>query len=546
MMEAVSGLCAGVFWVGLVALLVDRGAGAEGFALAAIARLGPRALISAPASVLASRVDCRRLLVGLDLVRAALMLCLAVAAAMDASSGLLLVIVFATYTVAAPYRPELTAALPVVTGEGGLSSGNALIATVRQVMTFVGPVVGTILLHYSSSSVAFAVDAASFVVSAAVLATISQLAKRPRIHDNVRLSSHRRAWLHEIGEGWREVNATAGLAVITVLVFVMYAARGAEMVLLVLVAEQRVGLGAAGIGVLSGAIGLGAVCVLPVASRIAETPRPATVITVSLATTAVPLAALGFVRSPFAACSILCVMGAGIVVFEVVSVMLLQRLTRRDVLGRVFGLVGTCSSAGKLIGALAAPGLVALAGLRGALLLSAGTVAIVAAAALPRLIVLSRVTRARGRVLRPTVEVLEALGIFEGAPWPALERVAAAVMPERLDAGTVVIRAGDPADDLFVVREGVFSVTDAQRRVINTMVPGDWFGEIGLLQSRPRTATVTATTEAFVWRISGVVFLEALQENAGTPSALIEVMTDRLALLGASADAGAAHVDLAS
>ena len=71
--EVVSGLGDGVFWVGLAAILLARGVGARGFAVAAVARLGPRALISAPAGVLADRVDRRRLLVTLDLTRGMLL-----------------------------------------------------------------------------------------------------------------------------------------------------------------------------------------------------------------------------------------------------------------------------------------------------------------------------------------------------------------------------------------------------------------------------------------------------------------------------------------
>ena len=58
-MEVVSGLGDGVFWVGLIALLLDRGVGVEGFAVAALVRLGPRALISAPAGVLCAIITTR-------------------------------------------------------------------------------------------------------------------------------------------------------------------------------------------------------------------------------------------------------------------------------------------------------------------------------------------------------------------------------------------------------------------------------------------------------------------------------------------------------
>jgi hypothetical protein len=66
---------------------------------------------------------------------------------------------------------------------------------------------------------------------------------------------------------------------------------------------------------------------------------------------------------------------------------------------------------------------------------------------------------------------------------------------------------------------------------LNVIGPGEWFGEIGLLQMRPRVATVASCTDAVVWRIPGETFLSALQEVAAEPSALVEVMADRLGRL---------------
>ena len=80
----------------------------------------------------------------------------------------------------------------------------------------------------------------------------------------------------------------------------------------------------------------------------------------------------------------------------------------------------------------------------------------------------------------------------------------------------------------FLNRTGHFDVCSGGRQV-NTMGPGEWFGEIGLLHRRPRTATVTADTDSLVWRIPGDTFLDALTETATEPSALLGVMAERMA-----------------
>ena len=525
-MEIVSGLGDGVFWVGLIAVLLDRGIGVGGFAVAAVVRLGPRAIISAPAGVLADRVDRRRLLVALDLGRAVLMIGLAVAVRGDAGVVLVLSAVLASYTLAAPYRPALTAALPLVAGERGLSSATALIGTIRQLMTFIGPVIGAIVVHWSSPDIAFSINAATFVLSAVLIAQVSELGGKPSNPD-IGLSDHRSDWSQRLAGGWREVTATSGLWLLAILVFVMYAVRGAELVLFALVAEQRLGLGSSGVGVLTGAVGLGALCALPIATRFADTHRPDVIVVASIAATAIPTALLGIVHSPAIACVVLFQTGIGIVAFEVVSVILLQRLARQEMLGRVFGLIGTASNAGKLFGAVITPVIVITLDLAHTLMLIGVVVGLVAACTVRRLAALARSTRRRGEQIRPVVKTLSTLGVFDGASPFALEQVAAALSTERVAAGTVVLTEGEPADDLFVIREGDFIVTDHGKR-INTMQPGDWFGEIGLLQRRARTATVVAATDALVWRVPGEAFLNALQEGATEPAALFEVMADRL------------------
>lgn len=526
-MEVVSGIGDGVFWVGLAAVLLERDVGPEGFALAVLARLGPRALMSSPAGILADRVDRRALLVGLDVARAAVMLALAVSATVDASSGVLLAFVLLAYSLAAPYRPALTAALPLVAGEERLSTANALIGTTRQLMTFVGPVFGAALLTWSTPAVAFAFNAASFAVSGLLLSGVRGLTSPIAARTNGS-SAAAPGWVRALGEGMRDTTATAGLAVVTLLVFAMYAARGSELVLYVVYSGERLGWDARGVGVLSAAVGLGALCVLPVATRVAEGRHLPAAMLAAVATTAAPLAGLAAIDSGAFACVVLFVLGAGVVLFEVLSVVLVQRLVRLDRLGTVFGFVATASNAGKLIGALSAPPLIAAVGLRSTLLLTGASVGVAGLAALPRLRSLAVVVRTRGTELLPLADAFGALALFDGASRASLERLAAAAVTDDVAADVVVLREGDPAEDLYVVIDGELEVTTAGQ-VVNALGPGDWFGEIGLLLRRPRTATVRTVTNAKIVRIPGDVFLGAAGSITAEPSAAYELMADRLA-----------------
>jgi MFS family permease len=517
-MEVVSGAGDGVFWVGLVAALLDRGAGAGAFAVAALVRLGPRALLGAPAGALADRIDRRVLLVVLDVARAVCMVVLALASASGASATVLFAVVLVSYVLAAPYRPALTAGLPYVAGERGLASANAQVGTIRQVMTFVGPLIGAAVVHWSPAEVAFWVNAATFVLAGALLAAVPGLSSG---------SGAAAADAGAAGHGWQTVLATPGLAVVAVLVFVMYAVRGAELVLYVLAAEDQLGLGAGGIGVLTGAVGLGAVAAMPVASRLADMARPDLVFAASLLLTAIPFAALGWISSPVLACAVLVVVGATVVVFEVASVVVLLRVADTGVLGRVFGVVASSSNGGKLAGAIVAPAIVAWAGLRGAFVAVGVVVLVVCVATMPALRALTAAGGRRQAALRPVADVLGRLGLLQGASPAALQQLAAAVVAEPVRAGQVLIRQGDEPDDLFVVRDGEFDAW-FDGRVVNTIHVDGWFGEIGLLHRIPRTASVVARTDGVVWRIPGDTFLAALADVGTMPTALLTEMSERL------------------
>ncbi len=71
--------------------------------------------------------------------------------------------------------------------------------------------------------------------------------------------------------------------------------------------------------------------------------------------------------------------------------------------------------------------------------------------------------------------------------------------PRRFGAGAEIVREGDPGESLFLITGGSASVTtrddDGSFVALATLGIGDFFGEVSLLTSRPRTATVRAETE---------------------------------------------------
>ena len=164
----------------------------------------------------------------------------------------------------------------------------------------------------------------------------------------------------------------------------------------------------------------------------------------------------------------------------------------------MFGLLDSGVVIAILAGSIIASPLVDALGLSGALITVGVGVSALALIGVHRTIVMDRAGAAELDAVAPIVELLASLPILELAPRASIEQLAQAATIEEVDAGRVVVAQGDPADDLYAVFSGELEVEithpDGQREVVGTVGPGGFFGEIGLIQGVPRTATVAALT----------------------------------------------------
>lgn len=99
---------------------------------------------------------------------------------------------------------------------------------------------------------------------------------------------------------------------------------------------------------------------------------------------------------------------------------------------------------------------------------------------------------------------LESVPLFSGVPRDELVSLLTAVEPVRAAAGIAVVEEGQPGDSLYLVVVGTLSVAtegEGESVEVGRLGPGDFFGEVALLTGKPRTATVTAVTEAELLRL---------------------------------------------
>jgi CRP-like cAMP-binding protein len=105
-----------------------------------------------------------------------------------------------------------------------------------------------------------------------------------------------------------------------------------------------------------------------------------------------------------------------------------------------------------------------------------------------------------------------------------------AMLADEIDLrdGKELTRQGAAGREFFVLLEGTADVRKNGRK-INTLGPGDFFGEIALVSREPRTATVTATSPVRTLVITDRSFRRLLDESPQVKTKVMEAMAKRLA-----------------
>jgi CRP-like cAMP-binding protein len=110
----------------------------------------------------------------------------------------------------------------------------------------------------------------------------------------------------------------------------------------------------------------------------------------------------------------------------------------------------------------------------------------------------------------------------------ARERVASVATPERIPAGEVVVREGDFGWVMYLIEEGEGEVRH-HGELVATLGPGDFFGEIGVLVTGRRTASVVARTPLRLLMIFERQLLELENEMPVLAETLRAALAERLA-----------------
>jgi MFS family permease len=517
------------YYVALLAFVFDRTHSLGWVAAAGLVRFIPALVLSPYGGVIAERTERVRLMVGAGLLCGAWQAGLAAVAA--AHGPVVLALAFASLTAGTSVveAPAVAATIPSLVGEDDLVAANALNGTIDNLVIIAGPAVGAALLLLGSPALAFAANATSYVFAAAI---VSQIRMRSRPVDVTEEGTA--GPLRQMALGARTILALPAARVLVAFCALVSFVYGTDTVLLVGVSEHRLGTGSQGYGYLLAGLGLGGILMATAVDRLAGSRRLAPIILAGLAGYCLPTALLTLIHSAGLAVPLEVVRGASTLVVDVLAITALQRAVPSDQLARVFGVFFAFILSAISLGTLITPAIVSGFGLKTGLLTMAFVPFVLGVLGFPALLAIDRESAARTDALAPRIAILESLGIFATASRPVLERLAAAAIDVGFRAGASIVREGEPADALYVLVEGEVEVkargeSGGPERVIRTMNAPAYFGEIGVLEHIPRTATVTAVTPCRCEAIDGEELLRALT-SAPPSSTLMENASSRLSL----------------
>ena len=410
-------------------------------------------------------------------------------------------------------RPSIAVVVPgLVALPGDLVAANLLTGNADSLSVLAGPLLASALLVADGPALVFAACAAINAIGVLLTfrldggpgampsATVAQA--EPPTHARTRVRASRTAPLLE---ATRTMASHRGSLPLLAVLGGQYALVGALDLLVVDLAFTVLDLGDAGPGVLSALVGVGAVAGGAASVMIVGRRQLSTVMIACMGVIAASMMTLGASTVMVTTLLVLPIAGIARSLLDVSGRMLLQRCAPQDALASVFAILEVLSGTGMLCGSVMVQLLIAHGGARAALIGVAIFFVLVTLLTAPGL----RHVEEHADVPVVQIRLLRATSLFGSLPGPVLESLARGSEMIEFARGTTIIHQGEPGHHYFVVARGTVEIRVDGARVRSIGRPAG-FGEIALLENRPRTATVTTIGPASVLAIERTQFLAAV------------------------------------
>jgi MFS family permease len=497
-------------WLYIVAIFVviyqESGDPALVGAFGAI-RLLPYVFLSVPAGVIADRFDRRLVLLVSDLYRGGLMVLMALVISSGGSTLILATLAILAAAGSSFFYPAMGAYLPsLARDERQLGPANSMWSTIQNFGFIVGPAIGGLVLALGSVTIAFWLNAISFLFIAVILWTLP-----PSFAHHIPPTGEDKAGTPDsaaadAAAAQLQKRPLAGLGLIQLIAGIL---GGGLQVITVILAIDVLKAGEEANGYLNAAIGIGGLLGGLGAGALVLRRGQAMPLVIGAIVTGLGSIALGLTTTLLPALIAIGVLAAGVLVIDVVTTTVFQRLVPDELRGRGTGILMTITTVTAAAGAFLLPVIlsaagpfVSLAGL--GVLVMAGTV-------LGTLLIGSAADRA-ATLYEATMDRVGNLPLFRGVPKARLQEAAQKVVEVPVTAGTAVVTEGEEADRFYIIEKGTFTVTQAsptggERVVLRQLGSNDVFGELGLLRREPRSATVTADADGLLLALDRDDFL---------------------------------------
>jgi CRP/FNR family cyclic AMP-dependent transcriptional regulator len=128
--------------------------------------------------------------------------------------------------------------------------------------------------------------------------------------------------------------------------------------------------------------------------------------------------------------------------------------------------------------------------------------------------------------------VLRSVPLFASLAEEPLRMLTTVVTRRSVTRGTIIMAAGDPTDSLYIVLSGrlkvMMSDEDGKEVILSILGPGEFFGEMGLIDDAPRSASVVAIEACELLAINRRDFKKCLAENFEMAMAVMRGLVRRL------------------
>ena len=133
-----------------------------------------------------------------------------------------------------------------------------------------------------------------------------------------------------------------------------------------------------------------------------------------------------------------------------------------------------------------------------------------------------------------TIEILKNNGLFGGLEEGQLKTLADLAKQKKVKKKTFIIKEGENSNEMYLIKKGKVEVmlnnNDGKELILSTLLEGESFGELSLLDNKPRSANVVSLEDCVLLTINQVDFYEFLRNNSKAAIEVIKYLCRQLRL----------------